>query len=202
MRDNQNNSPATPDPIVWLRADRARAQTARDPCATLCTVATVDAAGHPQARTLVLRDVDGRLAVFLNRTSPKWIELDKAPSVAVVIWLPVLNLQYRLGCRIEPVPDAIVAASWQLRPPAPKRLDWLYTATLPQGSMVRDRAHLLEALDSVTLPDPLVAPPTAAGLYLDAFSVDRLDLAQPDGVHDRRHFERREGEWHERIRVP
>jgi hypothetical protein len=32
--------------------------------------------------------------------------------------------------------------------------------------------------------------------------VDRLDLAQPDGVHDRRHFERREGDWHERIRVP
>lgn len=202
MRGDVESPHARTDPIDWLREDRARALTAQDPCAGLCTVATVDAAGHPQARTLVLRDMNGRFALFLNRTSPKWLELDCAPSVAVVVWLPVLNLQYRLACRLEPVPDTLVAASWQLRPPAPKRLDWLYTETLPQGSIVRDRAHLLEALDSVPLPDPLVAPPTAAGLYLDAFTVDRLDLAQPDGVHDRRHFERREGRWHERVRVP
>ncbi|MGA0839618.1 MAG: pyridoxamine 5'-phosphate oxidase family protein [Pseudomonadales bacterium] len=191
-----------PDPIGWLRHDRARAQAARDPCAGLCTVASVDLAGHPQARTLVLRDIDGRLAIFLNRTSPKWFEIGAAPTVAVVVWLPVLNLQYRLSCRVEPVPDALVAASWQLRPPMPKRLDWLYTAALPQGSPVRDRDHLLDALATVPMPEPLTAPPTAAGLYLNAVTVDRLDLAQSDGVHDRRHFEHREGVWHEHVRVP
>jgi pyridoxine/pyridoxamine 5'-phosphate oxidase len=165
-------------------------------------VATVDREGHPQARTLVLREVDTTLAVFCNRTSPKWAELTQGPSVAVVVWLPTLNLQYRLRCAISPVPDHVVAASWTLRPPVPKRLDWLYTRHLPQGSAVDDRASLLTALAAVTLPEPLIAPETAAGLFLHPERIDRLDLAQPDGVHDRRHFERHEDGWRDTVRVP
>lgn len=195
-------TPAPNDPVAWLRADRSRAAAARDPCAGLCTVATVDREGHPQARTLVLRDVDAMLAVFCNRTSPKWAELTKGPSVAVVVWLPSLNLQYRLRCAISPVPDAVVATSWALRPPIPKRLDWLYTQHLPQGSAVDDRASLLAALETVSLPEPLIAPATAGGLFLHPQRIDRLDLAQPDGVHDRRHFELQEGRWSDTVRVP
>jgi pyridoxine/pyridoxamine 5'-phosphate oxidase len=195
-------APAPNDPVAWLRADRTRAAAARDPCAGLCTVATVDREGHPQARTLVLREVDAALAVFCNRTSPKWAELTQGPSVAVVVWLPTLNLQYRLRCAISPVPDDVVAASWTLRPPVPKRLDWLYTHHLPQGSAVADRGSLLAALAAVSLPEPLIAPATAGGLFLHPERIDRLDLAQPDGVHDRRHFELHEGRWRDSVRVP
>jgi pyridoxine/pyridoxamine 5'-phosphate oxidase len=194
--------PASQDPLELLHADRARAAAVKDPCASLCTVASVDASGQPRARTLVLREVEGRFAVFGNRTSPKWSQLELGASVAVVVWLPALNLQYRLQCTTQPVPTPVVHASWQLRPAVPKRLDWYYTAHQPQGTPVTDRAALVEGLANVALPDPLVAPETAGGLFLEPFSIDRLDLAQPDGIHDRRHFEWRAGRWFETVLVP
>jgi pyridoxamine 5'-phosphate oxidase len=194
--------PAHTDPVDWLRADRARALERRDPCAGLCVVASVDAAGNPDARTMVLRDVEGRFAVFANRTSPKWPQLSGAVPVAVVVWLPTLEVQYRLRCRADAVPDAVVHASWRLRPEIPKRLDWVYTAGLAQGSAVADRDALVAAIREAAVPDPLVAPRTAGGFFLEPFLIDRLDLAQPDGIHDRRRFERAHASWLESILVP
>jgi hypothetical protein len=52
------------------------------------------------------------------------------------------------------------------------------------------------------LRHPLEAPRTATGVYLEPFAVERLDLDQPDGVHDRRHFQRRPDGWHFATLVP
>jgi pyridoxine/pyridoxamine 5'-phosphate oxidase len=190
------------DPVELLRADRARAVAAEDPCASLCTVASVDGDGNPAARTLVLRDLDGELAVFSNRTSPKWHQLDGRTSIAVVVWLPVLQVQYRLQCRTRTVPDALVHGSWQLRPEPAKRLDWFYTRNLPQGSAIADRAALVDELAAIDLAESRTAPDTAGGYYLLPFEVDRLDVAQPDGIHDRRRFTLESGKWTETVLVP
>jgi pyridoxine/pyridoxamine 5'-phosphate oxidase len=190
------------DPLALLLADRGRALELRDPCASLCTLASVDHAGHPHARTVVLREIGRTLAVFSNRTSPKWLQLEQGPAVAVVVWLPTLNLQYRLQCRTRPVPPAIVQDSWLQRPAAPKRLDWYYTQQQPQGAPVPDRATLLERLAALPLPEPLTAPDTAGGLFLDPLTVDRLDLAQAEGIHDRRRFELLDNAWVETALVP
>ncbi len=194
--------PASIDPVAQLRAERISARENEDPCASLCTVASVDRDGLPQARTLVLRDVEEQLAIFGNRTSPKWRQMHEGTVVAVVVWLPSLSLQYRLRCTTRPVADHVVHASWQLRPATPKKLDWLYTHHQPQSTPVTDRAALLSLLGSLDLPEPLIAPDTAAGLFLTPQVVDRLDLNQPDGVHDRRHFERTDRGWLESVLVP
>jgi len=194
--------PAGIDPLVLLKGDRARAAAARDPCANLCTLASVDQHGHPHARTLVLREVDDGFAVFSNRTSPKWTQLEGSASVAVVVWLPLLNLQYRLQCTTRPVPAEIVHASWLLRPEIPRRLDWYYTNHQPQGSRLPHRNALVEGLAAVAMPQPMAAPHTAGGLFIEPFRIDRLDLAQPDGIHDRRHFERHPEGWVEAVLVP
>jgi pyridoxamine 5'-phosphate oxidase len=177
------------DPVSQLIRDRSAAREHNDPCANLCTTATVDQHGHPHARTLVLREIEERLAVFGNETSPKWQQMNAAGSIAVVVWLPSLNLQYR-------------HASWDLRPDVPKRMDWYYTTHQPQSSKLPDRATLLRQLQALTLPEPLIAPDTASGLYLAVEVVDRLDLNQADGVHDRRHFELGDGGWVESVLVP
>jgi pyridoxamine 5'-phosphate oxidase len=190
------------NPITQLIDDRNAARAQADPCANICTTATVDDHGHPQARTLVLREIEERLAVFGNETSPKWQEMSAARPIAVVVWLPSLNLQYRLRCETEEIPKEIVHESWGLRPDVPKRLDWYYTNHQPQSSKLPDRETLLRQLQTLALPDPLVAPATASGLYLTPQSVDRLDLNQADGVHDRRHFERVAEAWVESILVP
>ena len=189
------------DPLARLATDRVLARERQDPCANLCTLANVDADGLPQARTLVLRDLDQRLAVFVNATSPKFPFLQTTP-VSVVVWLPTVNVQYRLACTTEPIPADVVAASWLERPAPPKRMDWLYMKVQAQSTPVDDREALLAMLAALDLPEPLVAPDTAAGFYLQASMVDRLDLGQENGVHDRRRYRLGNPGWYEEVLVP
>jgi pyridoxamine 5'-phosphate oxidase len=194
--------PAVTNPLGALIEDRSRARERSDPCASLCTLATVDAAGHPQARTVVLRELDGRLAVFGNATSPKWQQIEQSRSLAVVVWLPSLELQYRLQCTTRPVAKALLHRSWQLRPLAPKRLDWFYTRVQPQSSAIDSRAALLEGVNGLRLREPLAAPRTAAGVYLEPTLIERLDLGMTNGIHDRRAFRHHPGGWQEITLVP
>ena len=188
-------------PIEQLLADREAARDQRDPCANLCTLANIDENGVPQARTLVLRELDSRLAVFVNATSPKWPHLETGP-VSIVVWLPTQNLQYRLACTTEPVAADIVAESWQLRPDPPKRMDWYYAQAQSQSSVVASRDKLLERLNALQLPDPLHAPAEARGLYLLPHKVERLDLGYENGVHDRRLFTASNPDWVEVVLTP
>lgn len=189
------------DPIALFRADRDRARERKDACAELATIATVSSDGLPQARTMVLRDIGERLAVFTNATSPKWWECQNVGRIAAVVWLPSLSLQYRLACALEPVPTNTVHDSWQQRPESPKRLDWFY-AKLPQSSAIANRQTLLDELSALSLTEPPTAPDTARGLFLIPETVDRLDIASEDGVHDRRQYQRTSNGWSATVLVP
>ena len=189
------------DPLARFAEDRARARERDDGWANLCAVATVTAAGEPAVRVLVLREVDDRLGVFVNATSPKAREFAGSATVAVLSYLPTLTVQYRLQCTLEPMPPETVHAAWQMRPAIPKRMDWLY-AQHPQSSPVADRAALLDALEAAPRPEPLVAPESAAGYFLDPVAVERLDLAGDGGVHDRRQYRCEPRGWVETILVP
>ncbi|WP_296509603.1 pyridoxamine 5'-phosphate oxidase family protein [Rhodoferax sp.] len=62
-------------------------------------LATVDAHGAPQARTVVLRQADARqteLQFFTDKRSPKVAELEAPPSVALVFWSKRLSWQLRI----------------------------------------------------------------------------------------------------------
>ncbi len=210
------------NPVEWLRRDRARAKGEGDPYAELCALATVSADGAPTVRTLVLRDLQpeadrlddhsrGRLAVFINDSSPKWSALNPAqPGISsasssknvtsLAVYLPKLQVQYRLCCTTKAVDAAVVHHRWRDRPEAPRKLDWYYEQR-PQSSPVSSRNELLTELEALPLPQPLIAPPSARGLYLVPTEVERLDLNQPNGVHDRRQWHWRRG-WRERTLVP
>jgi pyridoxamine 5'-phosphate oxidase len=190
------------DPIEQLAADRQTARANGDPCANLCTTATVDADNQPQARTLVLRDVDSRLALFLNQTSPKWEQISQSGVICVVVWLPSLNIQYRVQSHVEPVAKGLVDESWLLRPDVPKQLDWFYTTQQAQSSQLPSRDALLQQLAATDEQHYQRAPATAQGWYLLPFYIDRLDLSHSSGVHDRRAFSLRDGQWQESVLVP
>lgn len=192
---------ASMDPLATLRADRQLARERQDPCANLCTLANVDEDGLPQARTLVLRDLEARLAIFVNATSPKFQAL-RVRQVGLVVWLPSLNVQYRLAAGTEEVPAELVAASWALRPEPPKRMDWLYTRGQAQSTPVASREALLDMLTTLKTPDPLTAPETARGLYLMPTLIERLDLGQENGIHDRRRYTLGNPGWYEEILIP
>jgi pyridoxamine 5'-phosphate oxidase len=187
------------DPLSRLAEDRQRARERNDPCAGLCTLANLDESGWPESRTLVLRDLEDRLAVFVNATSPKFQYLDR---VSLVVWLPSLNIQYRLRCHTEPVPQALVAESWQLRPAPPKQMDWLYTLRRAQSSPIDSREALLQELAGLGLTEPLSAPDTARGFFLQPRIIERLDLGMENGVHDRRRYRLGNPTWIEEVLVP
>ena len=187
-------------PLTLFDADRARAREATDPMAHLCTVANIDAQGQPQIRTLVLREVDGVLAIFINATSPKWPTMQS--SFALQTFWPSVNIQYRMQMTVQPIESSIVQDSWHLRPEAPKRMDWFYEHHGVQSSAIQSREVLLEKLATLDLPDPMTPPDNARGLLLKPYQVERLDLNQTNGVHDRQLFELIADSWRSSTLVP
>jgi len=186
------------NPLALLGRDRRRARELEDGWAGLCSLGTVTAAGDANQRTLVLRELDTRLALFFSALSPKWQELKTRPVCSVVLYLPSIQVQYRLTARWSKIADDLVHSSWQLRPDIPKKLDWLYQQHAQSTPI--DREQLLAGLaDDVPTPDS--APATAMGVYLDPERIERLELSS--GVHQRDCWTLKPGEnWQHESLVP
>jgi pyridoxamine 5'-phosphate oxidase len=191
------------DPVALLRNDRARARDAGDAWANLCVLATVDADRNPQARVVVLRDIERRFAVFINGTSPKCAELQRSKRQAALVYLASLAVQYRLDVRLEPVPAEIVRSSWLERPRIPKVMDWLYERIQPQSTPLESRQHLMDHYAAVdeSLAENVTAPPNALGYYLVIDRIDRLELSG-DRPHSRTAFKHTASGWHTTTLVP
>ena len=80
-------------------------------------VATVDARGEPDARTVVLRSADFAtrwLVFFTDVRSPKAVQLMARPAATLVFWSP--QLQWQLRVRVEvhvETMGARVESAWQ-----------------------------------------------------------------------------------------
>lgn len=196
------------DPLKRLHEDRRQARDSRDPWSELCVVSTVTAAGEPSARVLVVRELDldpgaavPSLGIFVNASSPKVEEFSTSSTVAVLIYLPSVMVQYRLRCTVDPIDPSLVREAWQMRPEVPKRMDWLYE-THPQSTEIGSRRKLIEAVSGEHGEQPLVAPESAIGYLFQPFEVERLDLSHADAPHDRRRYSLSESDWTEAILVP
>jgi pyridoxine/pyridoxamine 5'-phosphate oxidase len=184
-----------------FKADRARAREAGDPMAAVCVLATVDNNGLPDARTLVLRQVEDTLALFMHESSPKWQQIQNTAAIINTYW-PSIEIQYRIRFTTRPVDPEVVAASWQFRPDTPKRMDWFYDLEQPQSTVVESREALVQALDNLSVPEPLEAPASARGLLLDPNMIERLDLNELSGLHDRKRYTLINEQWQETVLVP
>ena len=104
------------DPIAlfaeWLRA----AQKAEPNDANAMTLATVDAAGLPDARMVLLKGVDAAgFSFFTNTESAKGQELAANPKAALVFHWKSLRRQVRVRGSVEPVSEAEADAYWATR---------------------------------------------------------------------------------------
>jgi len=191
------------DPLDLLANDRARARTAADPWANLCVLSTVNAIGEPQARVVVLRDLERRLAVFINGTSPKHAQLPNSKRHSVLVYLASLGVQYRMTAALESVPRQLVRTSWLDRPRIPKVMDWLYEHDRAQSSEVVSREYIEEryAQINASLPKSIDAPPNALGYYLIVEQLERLELAG-DRIHSRQSYRREGSQWRASELIP
>lgn len=190
----------TTDPLRLLCDDRANAASLNDPLCDRCFLATINDFGNPEIRTLVVRDIEGRLGVFVNGSSPKCQQLANSSTVSIVMYFESMGIQYRIQTELSPIESMLVHEMWRNRPDVSKKLDYLYE-TLPQSSPMDSRVKLLKGLDEMSVPQD--APKTAKGFYFEPmYTVERLSLDQSDGLHVRTLFERHGSSWSEQQLIP
>ncbi|MFI6444963.1 pyridoxal 5'-phosphate synthase [Kitasatospora sp. NPDC050543] len=111
-------APAGPGQLFvdWL-VDAVEAEV---PDHQVVTLSTVDADGAPDARVLVLRDVDVARCGWVFATaddSPKGRQLAAHPAAAMTLYWPLLGRQVRIRGEVEQARSEVAAAEFLTRSP-------------------------------------------------------------------------------------
>lgn len=153
-------------------------------------VATVDAAGQPDVRTVLARGFDERGVVFYtNYDSAKGQQLAANPHVAAVFAWPGLERQVRLRGIASRVSPAETAAYFGSRPRGSQLAAWVS----PQSQVIADRDVLDRQLAKLTADwadqETLEPPPFWGGYRIE---VDEAEFWQGRQfrLHDRLRFRR------------
>lgn len=177
-----DHPPADPVPLVrrWL----VEAEGSGLPNPNAMTVATVDAAGQPSARILLLRGFDDRGAVFFtNRRSRKGRDLAENGRVALLLHWDPLDRQIRMEGSVAPVDDAESDAYFAGRPRESQLNAWASEQSEPVASRAVLLARQQEARDRFE-GRPVPRPPHWGGYRV---ALQRIELWQGDRfrLHDR-----------------
>jgi pyridoxamine 5'-phosphate oxidase len=158
-------------------------------------LATVDAAGHPSVRTVLVKalDADG-IVWYTNYGSPKARDVEEHPyAAAVFAWLP-LERQVRLSGPTARVDRAETEAYFATRPRGSQLAAWASA----QSSAIPSRAALEAAVREVEARfagQDVPAPPNWGGYRLRPDTVEFWQ-GRHDRLHDRlRHRREPDGTW-------
>jgi len=157
-------------------------------------VATVDAAGQPSVRTVLLKAFDERGVVFFtNYESAKARDLDERPYAAAVLAWVALQRQVRVSGPVARVDRAETQAYFATRPRGSQIGAW----ASPQSRVVASRAELDEAeramaerFEGTEIP----APPHWGGYRIAPDAVEFWQ-GRPDRMHDRLRYRRDGDAW-------
>ncbi|WP_298745777.1 pyridoxamine 5'-phosphate oxidase [uncultured Brevundimonas sp.] len=176
--------------LDWL-AD-AKATEPNDPNAM--TLATVDAAGRPDARVLLLKDVDARgFTFYSNRESAKGLDLAAHPSAALLFHWKSLRRQVRVRGPVEPVSAAEADAYFASRARESRIGAWVSEQSRPLDS--RETLERAVARETARFADGDVPRPERwTGWRVVADSVE-FWRDRPFRLHDRLRFDRAGTGW-------
>ena len=180
-----SDSSIADDPFVQLRRwlDDAEAADVKEP--TALTLSTVDAAGQPRSRSVLLRRFDERgLVFFTNLESAKARELFGEPRAAAqLLWLDLLR-QVRVEGTVELVDDDEADDYFATRPRPSQLGAW----ASPQSRPIADRAALdalvVEVAQRFEGQDLVERPPFWGGFRLVPHAFEFWQ-GRPDRLHDR-----------------
>jgi pyridoxamine 5'-phosphate oxidase len=192
--DGLTEADALADPIAQFQRwfDDAQRAGMHEPSAM--ALATVDAAGHPAARMVLLKGVDARgLAFYTNRDSRKARELLANPKAALVFWWGPLQRQVRFEGSIEEVAAAEADAYFGSRPRGSQIAAWSSTQSRP----IPDRAALEAAVrrHEERFADGAVPRPPFWGGYRLVPAVVEFWHGRESRLHDRLRYTRTPEGW-------
>ncbi|QLF94797.1 pyridoxamine 5'-phosphate oxidase [Pseudomonas sp. ABC1] len=136
---SEANAPAEPLSLFqrWFDDAVATEQLPVEPNAM--TLATVDAAGRPHCRVLLLKALDERgFTFFSNYESDKGEQLQAAPYAAMTFFWPSLERQVRIEGSVEKVSHEESDAYFQVRPLGSRLGAW----ASPQSRAISGREEL------------------------------------------------------------
>ncbi|PZU54683.1 MAG: pyridoxamine 5'-phosphate oxidase [Brevundimonas sp.] len=176
--------------VDWL-AD-ARAHEVND--ANAMTLSTVDAEGLPDARIVLLKDVDGRgFTFYSNRESAKGLELDARPVAALTFHWKSLRRQVRVRGAVQPVTADEADAYFASRARESRIGAWASDQSRP----LPDRAALEAAVARETARfdgQDVPRPARWSGWRVVPSSVE-FWRDRPFRLHDRMRFDRDGDGW-------
>lgn len=176
---------------TWL--DEARQSDPDDYNAM--TLSTVDGEGHPDARVVLLRDVDREGTGFLfytNYRSAKGRQLTANPAAALTFFWPSLERQLRVRGWVEPLTPEESDRYFHSRPRPSRVGAW----ASQQSEEIEDRAALESAREGVEAQFPEDVPrPDHWGGYRLVADVVEFWQGRPGRLHDRIRHARQGDGW-------
>ncbi|STZ75975.1 pyridoxamine 5'-phosphate oxidase [Bergeriella denitrificans] len=160
---------------------------------TAVNVAAVDAAGRPNSRVVLLKEVNPQGFVFFtNYHSRKGKSFDANPFAAMTFFWPELERQVRIEGRIEKLDAAASDEYFESRPYASRIGAWASA----QSEVLSGKAALVAKAAAVGARHPLHVPrPPHWGGYI--VIPDRVEFWQgrPSRLHDRIQYRLENGAW-------
>lgn len=166
------------------------------------TLATVDAGGQPDARTLLLKSCDARgFTFFTNYRSAKAGQLADAPRAAMLFFWGPLHRQVRIRGRVERTTRAESEEYFATRPRESQLGAW----ASPQSEEIASRDILEQRLaqaEARFAGRPVDCPDHWGGYRLVPESIEFWQ-GRPARLHDRIEYRRGEdGHWARRRLAP
>jgi pyridoxamine 5'-phosphate oxidase len=179
---------------AWVEEALALAGQRTDvPEPTAMSVATVDAEGAPNVRTVLMRFLDERGPGFVtNLESAKSLDLAADPRVAASLTWPALHRAIRFRGRAEPIERDIVRDYFASRPYGSRVSAWASAQSRPVGSredLERRWADALARFPETGDPDEVPLPDFWGGWRIVPDEVE-LWAGRANRLHDRIVFTR------------
>jgi pyridoxamine 5'-phosphate oxidase len=157
------------------------------------SVATVDAEGRPNVRTVLMRFFDERGPGFVtNLESAKSLEIRGHPGIAVSLTWPAIHRAIRFRGRAESIGRDEVAAYFSSRPYGSRISAWASEQSRPvadRAELERRYAEMLARFPDTGAPDDVPLPDFWGGWRVAADEVE-FWAGRASRLHDRIVFTR------------